>query len=319
MNSNKLVAICSFFLLSGFVFAQESLPFYLQYLISDKVVINPSYTGATDYWVVKGTYNKHWGNFEGGPNTQTFSTHVNAFDRVGIGMMFFRDENGPVSLNGVNTSVAYHIPIGNDYTRKDQFSFGTSLSLFNQHYDRSQLNPETFDDSALQDGNQNIFLPYINLGLSASYRGLFGGVSVTDIPIGNNRPIVNTVEPLPTWYYFNLGYEYVFADNLALEPSVLMNINENSERQLDLNIKGKYFDDENVFAIGFSYRQDMDETGSQSLVMAPFIEAEVGRLNFGFAYTMGLTDISREGGNGFLLGLGYNIENIINSRGFRYR
>lgn len=319
MKFTKILLLLIGLVSTNQLFCQESLPFYQQYLISDKVLINPSFTGSTDDWVFKGTFNKHWGNFDGGPNTQTLSTHVNLIDRVGVGMYFFRDENGAATLNGVNISAAYHIPIGDEEDRENQFSFGPSLSLFNQSICRACLKPDDPNDVSLADENLNVFLPYLNLGVNAKFKGIFGGVSVLDIPLGNNREIVNTKEPLPTWYYFNLGYNWNFAENLYLEPSVLMNINTNSERQLDGNLKAKYKDDDNAFAVGVSYRQDLDENGSQALMFSPLIQAELGRLNFGFAYTLGLSNISRQGGNGFVISLGYNVENILNTRGFRYR
>lgn len=318
MKITKIISALALFAV-GLNYAQESLPFYQQYLISDQVLINPSYTGSKDDWVVKATYHNQWNDFDGGPNTQTISTHVNIVDRVGVGAYFFRDENGPVTMNGLNLSAAYHIPLGDEENRTEsQFSFGTSLSLFSQSYDWSKIKPEDQNDPLLY-GDKSIFLPYLNLGLSFSYVGLFGGVSVLDIPLSNNTPIVNSIEPSPTWYYFNFGYNWKVAENLSLEPSVLMNLNTNSERQLDANIKAKYKDENNSFALGVSYRTDLDSKDTQGLSVTPFLQAEIGKLNFGFGYNFGLTDIYKEGGNGFIIGLGYNIDNVFNPNGFRYR
>ncbi len=303
---------------SKWVSAQESLPFYQQYLVSDKVLINPSYSGSTDDWVMKATYFKQWSDFDLSPNTQTISTHVNLVDRVGLGAYFFRDENGPVASQGVNISGAYHIPLGDEETRENQFSFGASLGLWSQNYDWSRIQPEDVNDPNLY-GDPSIFLPYLNLGLSFSYKRAVGGISVTDIPLSNNAPIVNQIEPTPTWYYLNLGYDWRMRSGFGLEPSILMNINTNSERHLDLNLFAKYSSDVNSIGAGVSYRMDLDENGSQNLTVSPVIKADINRLNFGFSYNIGLSDIAREAGNGFTLGIGYDIPNVINSRGYRYR
>lgn len=315
----SITYILLFFLVFSKAFSQESLPFYQQYLISDKILINPSYTGSTDDWVVKGTYFKQWANFDLSPNVQTFSTHANIVDRLGAGLYIFHDENGPINSQGVNLSLAYHIPLGNEQNRTDgQFSFGGSFSFWNQHYDWSKINPEDINDPNLY-GEPNIFLPYLNLGVSFAYKRIFGGISVSDIPLANNTPIVNQIEPTPSWLYLNLGYEWRFRSGFGIEPSILMDLNTNSERQIDLNLLLRYTGDYNKFAFGFSYRTDVDESGTQQLTLAPLITVDVGKLNIGFAYSLGLSDIAKAGGNGFTIGLGYNFENIINSRGFRYQ
>lgn len=298
--------------------AQEGLPFYQQYLISDKVLINPSYTGSTDDIVLKTTFFRQWADFQGAPNMQTVSTHFNVVDRLGLGAYFFRDENGPVSMQGVNLSAAYHIPLSDEETRENRFSFGPSLSLFSQNYDWSRIIPENPNDPLIG-GDPSIFLPYLNLGISAHYKGFFGGVSVLDIPLSNNTPIVNQIEPTPTVYYFNVGYNWRFKEAFSIEPSVLMNLNTNSERHLDLNLIARYYFNENSIAVGVSHRTDVDENGSQNLSISPLIMAEIGKLNFSFLYSIGASDISRDAGNGFMLGLGYNLDNFINPRGFRYR
>jgi len=300
------------------ILSQESLPFYQQYLISDKVLINPSYTGSTDDIVAKLTYHKQWANFDLSPNTQTAVIHANVVDRVGVGLYFFRDENGPVAAQGGNISFAYHIPLGEDEDRtENQFSFGTGFSLWSQTYNWRRIVAEDVTDPLLY-GDASILLPYLQLGASFKYKGIFGGVSVTDIPLGNNTPIVNQIEPTPTWYYLNIGYDWKFAENFSIEPQILMNINTNSERQLDATFMAKYFDEDKKIAVGVSYRQDMDKNGNQALYISPLIKTDFGRLNFGFSYNLGLSDISTYGGNGFVMSIGYNIENFINGRGFRY-
>ena len=39
-------------------------------------------------------YQKQFSKFDESPNVQSVGIHANAFDRVGIGAYFFRDQNG---------------------------------------------------------------------------------------------------------------------------------------------------------------------------------------------------------------------------------
>ena len=168
-------------------------------------------------------------------------------------------------------------------------------------------------------GDKTIFLSYLNLGMSFAYSGFFGGVSVLDIPLGGDDPVVNSIEPSPTWYYLNFGYDWDVADGFILQPSLLMSLDSNSQRMLDLNLKAKFKNEVNAFAVGMSFRNGLGSEKNEGLSFMPFIQADLKRLNFSFGYNFGLSNIYKAGKDGFTIGLGYNLENFINPDGFRYR
>ncbi|MGS0747121.1 hypothetical protein [Halpernia sp. GG3] len=60
-----------------------------------------------------------------------------------------------------------------------------------------------------------------NLGMQATYKNFFGGASVLDIPLSNDIPVINGIEPSPTKYILNLGYDYVLTEGISLEPSII--------------------------------------------------------------------------------------------------
>lgn len=298
--------------------AQETLPVYQQYLLDGKFLINPANIGETDDVVVNGNYQKQFSKFDQSPNVQSIGIHANVFDRVGAGVSFFRDQNGAISANGITAAASYFIPLSDEGDRKDQFSFGTAVNFYNASIDFAALHPQDQGDPLVYDGN-SIFLAYANLGLQATYRGFFGGASILDIPLSNDAPMVNGIEPSPTKYILNAGYDWSFTEGMSVEPSVLVNLNTNSSRMIDVNLLGKIFSEENMFAAGVSYRMATDKVGKQQLSLSPIIKGKLNRFTFGAAYNFGLSDISSVGGNSFMLSLGYNFENFINSRGYRYR
>lgn len=305
--------------LSAFVSAQETLPVYQQYLLDGKFLINPAFYGATDDVVINGNYQKQFSKLAESPNVQSVGIHANIFDRVGAGISFFRDQNGPISANGISAGASYFIPLSDEGDRKDQFSFGTNVNLYNASFDFASLNPQDPNDPLLFEGNNNIFIVYANLGLQGTYKNFFGGVSVLDIPLSNDIPIVNGIEPSPTKFILNAGYDYVLTEGISLEPSVLVNLNTNSSKLIDLNLLAKVYNDDNLFAAGVSFRTANDNVGSQQLSFSPIIKAKIKQITFGAAYNLGLSDIQTFGGNSFMISLGYNFENFINNRGFRYR
>ncbi len=294
---------------------QEGLPFYKHYLVSDRYLINPSYAGVNpEVLSVTGSYRNQWADLPESPNTQTVSIHATVVDRLAFGIYVFNDQNGLSSLRGANLSAAYHIPINSsrdfrDDETEDLFSFGLSYNFFQQRLDVERVIADDPNDETLVDPNTN--LNNFNLGVSFKYAGAFAGVSVLDIPLQNNQAVANGVEPLPTWYYFLLGYQIYVFDGFRLEPSVVMNLNSNSERQFDLNLMGHigFGDQEQGLDLGVSYRQDVDKNGSQGLSISPVMKLKIGGLRLGMSYDVGLSDIAKEAGNGILFSLGYDFSN----------
>ncbi|MFW2136054.1 PorP/SprF family type IX secretion system membrane protein [Chryseobacterium sp. TY4] len=190
--------------------AQETLPLYQQYLLDGDFLFNPALYGESDDVVLNLNYQKQFSNFGESPNVQSVGMHANVFDRVGVGASFFRDQNGPISANGITVGSAYFIPLGDEENRENQFSFGAGASFYNMNLDTALLTPENPNDPVLYD--KNIFLAYANLGMAVKYKGFAGGVSVMDIALNNDIPIVNGIEPSPTKIILNAGYDWHFAD-----------------------------------------------------------------------------------------------------------
>src|SRR5690606_11563897 len=122
---------------------------------------------------------------------------------------------------GVNLSAAYHIPISSrrdmyDGEEEDKFSFGLSYNTFKQKLDLDRIDVTHPNDPLLQQDSYN--LSYFNLGVSFNYAGVFGGISVLDIPLKDNEAVANGIEPLPTWYYLMLGYKFRVTEGIRLEP-----------------------------------------------------------------------------------------------------
>ena len=303
------------FLISGYK-AQETLPFYQQYLLDGEFLFNPALYGSTDDVVLNLNYQKQFSGFEQSPNVQSIGLHANVFDRVGAGLSFFRDQNGPISANGISAGASYFIPIDDDGERKSQFSFGTNVNLYNMHIDLAMLNPQEQGDPLLS--SDAIFLAYANMGMAVSYRNFFAGVSVNDIALSNDIPIVNGIEPEPTKVLINTGYNWYLNDQLYVTPSVFINLNTNSSKMVDLNMMATVEGDQNAFSAGVSFRTANNKYGNQSLSLSPVIKASLNNFSFGATYNFGMSDIQQYAGNSFMLSIGYRFENFINSRGFRY-
>lgn len=294
-------------LICGLITAQQSIPVYESYFVSEEMLINPSLAGDSEDIEFKAYHRQQWKDFDNGPETTVVSIHGNIIDRVGLGMYFAHDFNGNTRVNSFNLAAAYHIPIGEPDKRQDgQFSFGTSLSFTGFRFGGNTLEP----NDPLYQGETNIFIPYINFGGSVQYNGWMAGVSVLDLALAYNEPIVNEIEPSPVYFYGMAGKKIKLANSFELEPVVMYRFNKEERKQLDANLRAKVYAGDNAFWAGANYRYDMSGDESEGLSISPMLGAEIGKLNVGFAYNFGLTDIATEGGDGWSISLGYDIDNF---------
>ena len=314
----KIYALFSVLLFFVHYKGQETLPYYQQYLLDGDFLYNPALYGKTDDVVLNLNYQKQFSQFAESPNVQSIGLHANVFDRVGAGPSFFRDQNGPVSSNGIGAGASYFIPIDDDGERKSQFSFGTNVNFYNMNIDLAKLNPQDPGDPTLASDTNSLFLVYANLGMAVTFRNFFAGVSVNDIALTNDIPIVNGIEPEPTKFILNAGYDYYLTEQFYVSPSVMMNFNTNSSRITDMNLMATILGEENSFSAGASFRTSKNQFGSQNLGISPILKATVNNFFFGASYNFGLSDIQQYAGSSFMLSVGYNIENFINTRGYRY-
>ena len=306
-------------LLCGNLFAQQGLPFYNHYLVSDKMLINPSYAGQNpDYISINGTHRNQWDDLPNSPSTQTVSAHATVVDRLAVGAYFFNDRNGAVKLTGFNVTAAYHIPIEDRYSESEQesvFSFGVGASNIAQRFDLNALTGYDPNDLVLNADKYNA--TFLNLGLSLNYRNFNLGFSVLDISLGENKYFINNVEPLPTWFYVNLGYNWYVSEGIRLEPSLVYNQNSNSDRHLDVNLLSHFGfgDRDQGVAIGVGYKQGLDKNGNQPLFVSPILKAKIGTIKAGLSYDIGLSDFQADGRkNGMLFSLGFDLSNPLGDR-----
>jgi hypothetical protein len=104
--------------------AQQGLPFYNHYLVSDKMLINPSYAGQDPNVIsITGTHRNQWDDLPESPSTQTVSAHGIIVDRLAVGMQFFNDRNGAVKMTGFGINAAYHIPIDDEVMMETKSMF----------------------------------------------------------------------------------------------------------------------------------------------------------------------------------------------------
>ncbi|ORL44562.1 hypothetical protein IIF7_15023 [Zunongwangia atlantica 22II14-10F7] len=297
--------------------AQEVIPTYSDYLMDNLYLLYPSMAGASNYNQIRLTARQQWFDVDDAPNLQTLSVNGRLGDKIGLGSIFFRDENGYFSKLGAYATFAYHLMFSRDNVNLNQLSFGISGGIIQHRLDQSEF---TVYDPII--GNNDIatdFFANMDVGMSYYYMDFYAHVAVKNI-ISVERDLFysDAVPSNQRKYLASAGYVFDFYRNdWGLEPSFLFQLRElNSQATIDANIKAYKDFDIGQGWIGLSYRQAFDgaeytrtgdEIQRQNLrYITPFLGLEFKQFIIGytFSYQMNTMVLSN---NGFhQLTLGYN-------------
>lgn len=109
-----LIVLIAVFVFSGNAVAQQD-PMYTQYM-DNLQVINPGYTGSTEFATFMVVARNQWVAFEGAPRTRTFSFHSPfKTSKIGLGFSLMTDKIGPLNQTGLYFDYSYFLKVGLDY------------------------------------------------------------------------------------------------------------------------------------------------------------------------------------------------------------
>lgn len=281
--------LCLILLLCAFVsHAQElTLPQLSQYLADNPFVISPTYAGIGDYIKVRINGLTQWVGIKDAPDTQSLAADGRVGNRSGVGMILYNDSNGETKQRGARLSFAHHLTLDR---YEDQFlSFGLSYN-FNQfridieNFDG--LDPSVTDDRSTTNHNFDIGVLYRKnkffVSLNAS--------NILDKDLEKFNPIAEPNQ-LRNYYLYS-GYRFSKKkSNFEIEPSVFFQWFESDGRSVtDLNAKFRWYDFEDYYYAGVTYRFLNDQVGSP-LYIAPLIGLKKSNFYFGYSYQIILNEI----------------------------
>ncbi|MFZ5941187.1 MAG: type IX secretion system membrane protein PorP/SprF [Bacteroidota bacterium] len=260
--------------LTGTLFAvplfSQQHPFYSQYMI-DKFLINPAVAGANGITTINFISRQQYVGFENPPQTFALTGQTRLMEdsyimrrlklkrneknasrsgRVGIGGSIYTDRNGIVSRTGFQGTYAYHLTFNNQW----QLSMGLSVQGYQYVVDDRDSYITDPSDPLLANNRTSFFVPDASVGLFATTGSLFGGVTFTDLFGSNIKLGKDIFQDYRTLRQFNAlaGYRFDLNDNLAIEPSFLVQ-GTKTNFSLDVNARAYYRND---FWAGLSYRSN---------------------------------------------------------------
>ncbi|MEN8788127.1 MAG: type IX secretion system membrane protein PorP/SprF [Flavobacteriaceae bacterium] len=283
------ILICILLLCAFSARAQElTLPQLSQYLADNPFVISPTYAGIGDHIKVRLNGLTQWVGIEDAPDTQSLAADGRIGNKSGVGFILYNDSNGETKQRGARVSFAHHLTLDK---YDDQFlSFGISYNFNQFRIDiENFVNPDpgVTDDRSTTNHNFDVGVLYRKdkFFFSANASNLLDKDLTKFNPVSEPNALRN--------YYLYSGYRYTKNKNskLEIEPSVFFQWFESDGRSVtDLNVKFRFYDFEDYYYVGATYRFLNDQVGSP-LYIAPIIGLKKSNFYFGYSYQVILNEI----------------------------
>lgn len=226
-------------------------------------MINPATAGSEFIPVAAITYQKQWLGISHSPSTLLASTslRIGNFDfynpkmmvnksklksqeRIGMGIGFYTDQNGPLSSRGFNMAYAYHLNFSSS-----SLAFGLSGTMEQTVLNASSWNPITAGDPLLDGIKESYYNFNANLGVSYSGARYFAGFAVNHlIPLEDK---VNPGEKVKQDFVLHGGYLFWDLQDVKFEPS--LNLRYLDYEILEYDIRAKVYL-QHVHWIALTYR-----------------------------------------------------------------
>ncbi len=269
--------------------AQElTLPQHSQYLADNPFVMSPTYAGIGDHIKVRINGLTQWVGIKDAPDTQSLAADARIGNKSGLGMLLYNDSNGETKQRGARVSFAHHLTL--DRYDDEFLSFGLSYNFNQFRIDIENFDspdPSVTDDRATTNHNFDVGFLYrkdkFYLSLNAS--NLINKDLAKFNPVFEPNRLRN--------YYVYTGYRYTKNKNsrLEIEPSVFFQWFESDGRSVtDLNTKFRWYDFEDYYYAGVTYRFLNDQVGNP-LYIAPIMGLKKNNFYFGYSYQIILNEI----------------------------
>ena len=227
--------------------AQErGLPIYKDYLTDNWYLIHPSMAGASNYDKIRITGRQAWFDVDDAPNLQTVSGNLRISENVGLGGIFFNDENGRFSQTGGYFTFAYHLNLTGSSSTLNQLSFGASVGVIQESLDETDIDIINNPDPIISGTEQSETFFNVDIGVSYNFQDYFiHGTAKNIIP--QDRKIFTEVFETDNQrqYLLSTGYNFYIRDtNWTIQPSAMFQLKEfTEESNIDINAKAFYSTD----------------------------------------------------------------------------
>lgn len=265
-----------------------TLPQLSQYLADNPFVMSPTYAGIGDHIKIRVNGLTQWVGIKDAPDTQSLAADARIGNRSGLGVLLYNDSNGETKQRGARLSFAHHLTL--DRYDDEFVSFGISYNFNQFRIDIENFDgpdPNVTDDRATTNHNFDVGILYRKdkFYFSVNASNLLDKDLTKFNPVFEPNRLRN--------YYIYTGYRYTKNKNsrLEIEPSVFFQWFESDGRSVtDLNVKFRWYDFEDYYYAGVTYRFLNDQIGNP-LYIAPIMGLKKSNFYFGYSYQIILNEI----------------------------
>ncbi len=269
MSGKLFILIISLFFCSLFSKAQEQYIFNQTQVRFNPFLYNPAQAGLNGFGNFSFSVRQNIKRIDGAPRTQIISFHNRRSaaeigqrklgyntenTRIGYGVYFYNDSEGPFRNQGLAGAFSYHIPLNTKSTEQISFGIGPSISYSSINTN----NLDVYDDPYLLFSNWKGASPDFSAGFQ--YRGQyaslgFSSINLFQIPfkLGDN---ITQIEKKRQYFINGSGRFSVNYNNIIIEPGFLLysNNGEFSDILNNFDINAKAYID--MFVIMAGYRNN---------------------------------------------------------------
>tara|TARA_R110002012_G_scaffold253330_1_gene432337 strand:+ start:67 stop:1017 length:951 start_codon:yes stop_codon:yes gene_type:complete len=312
----KKIIITGVFLLFTFISKAQELnsPQLSQYLADNPFVLSPTYAGIGDHVKIRVNGLTQWVGIKDAPDTQSLAADMRLGNRSGVGVFLYNDRNGYTKQQGARLSFAHHLTL--DRYDDEFLSFGLSYNFNQFRIDIQEFidaggDPSVTDDRSTTNHN-------LDVGLLYRKANFYFSLNVSNILDKDLTSFNVTFEPNRLRnYYLYTGYRYKKSktSDLEIEPSLLFKMFESDNRsETDFNLKFRFYDFEDYYYLGLSYRVLIEQPGSPNF-LTPLFGFKKNNLYFGYSYQIQLNEISNYSTGTHVVTLGVDLfQGISNCR-----
>jgi len=323
MTLKKHLLCTAFFILSSqFIFSQEGIPIYSDYLTDNYYLLHPSMAGVANCNKVRLTSRKQWLDQSESPNLQTISYNGRIGDsKSGIGAIVFNDKNGYHSQTGAYLTYAHHLLFSRNRLDLNMLSFGLSAGMMQYKLDESSFLFDGFDPlvSGITQSSTDFNLDF---GFSYHYLDFYAHATFKNFlkndGINSNELGIYSYDNSRS-YLLSTGNVFGgFGSSWSYEPSILYAYKESSKESfVDINFKVYRETEFGKVWGGLSYRRSFegaeylglnDQVKTQNLqYITPIVGVDFENFVFAYTYSYQSNSIVFDNGGYHQITLGINL------------
>lgn len=287
--------------LASNVFGQQD-PQYTMYMFNP-LSINPAFAGSRDALSVTLLGRKQWVNFEGAPETGSFSIHTPLKrENIALGLSVIYDKIGPTTTTVINADIAYRFQV----TNKSKLSFGIKGGVDFTSANFSKLAVIDPSDPLYTTPISSTPLPHFGAGLYWYSPEYYVGLTVPNILQNEyDAGLSGSTAKQNRHYFFTAGYTFKLTSTIEMIPSVITKVVMDAPVSVDANLNFFFYE---KLWLGGGYRFGDGAVANIMYQFSPLFRA-------GYAYDYTLSDLGSYNSGSHEIMLNYDLDFL--GKGFK--